>query len=116
LATDLDAIRDALVRLWYFGIGGAVPESWMGDDDGSRATLARQAQRVAREAGRRLSAADTAMTAAAAKAEPSIEDYLAGFAAVFERAFRVLPRFTVPGRSDLTEALLSRRQAGTPAR
>ncbi|MFG3019434.1 hypothetical protein ACGFZQ_12955 [Streptomyces sp. NPDC048254] len=92
----LDAVRDALLALWHFGVAGAMPRSADGDDDTARAVLVRQAQAVHLETARRR-------TAASGAADPLTE--------VFGRGFRFLPRFTVADPGTLAQAFAGRRVA-----
>ncbi|MGC4089044.1 MAG: hypothetical protein QM756_14305 [Polyangiaceae bacterium] len=107
----LGSLREALLRLWCFGISGAVPVSVNGDSEADFTLLSRQAERVAAEADRRLQAVAALYVRFAAKAAPSADDYFGVFAELFERAFKVLPRFTLLDPSALQQSLQVRRQA-----
>jgi hypothetical protein len=105
-ALDLEALRQALLRLAFFGIPGSIPLSAIGDDPQARATLLTQARSVAKEAGRRLSriaALATAFDEAHAAPEAQRDHDLARMNEIFGADFRVMPRLVPTNGAELSQ-------------
>jgi hypothetical protein len=86
-AVGLEAIRERLFHLTYFGIHGSVPRSAVGTTDEDVATLTQQAASVEREINRRLDDAS------------EIDDPVERLETLFDDGFRVLAPFK-PDNSD----------------
>lgn len=106
-ALDLEALRQALLRLAHFGIPGSIPLAPIGDDQPARATVLAQARSVAQEAGRRLSrivALAGAFDAAHAPPDAQRDHQLARLKEIFGDDFRVLPLLAPANGAELSQA------------
>jgi hypothetical protein len=97
---DPAAVRAALRILALYGVPGAAAEAPVGDDAEVRATLLRQAHRIARVTAGRVAAAAT----------PQPPDGVVH--AVLGQDAAVLPRFAAPDPGRLRAALTARASAG----
>lgn len=106
-AVNLEALRQALLRLAYFGIQGSIPLAAVGDGPEARSTLLAQARSIVIEVGRRLNRiADLAAAFAVNHATPEMRrDYdVARLKEIFGADFRVMPHLVPPNSADLNAA------------
>ena len=109
---DLEALRQALLRLAHFGIQGAVPLMAVGDSSEARSALLTQGRSVAKEVEdhrKRLSALTAAFDAAHASPEARCDYELARLAEIFGRDFRVMPQLQPANSGDLNETFAASR-------
>ena len=103
---DLEALRQALLRLAHFGIQGAVPLMAVGDSSEARSALLTQGRSVAKEVDdrrKRLSGLTAAFDAAHASPEARRDYELARLTEIFGPDFRVMPQLQPANSSDLNE-------------
>jgi hypothetical protein len=109
---DLEALRQALLRLAHFGIQGAVPLVAVGDSSEARSTLLTPGRSVAKEVEdhrKRLSGLTAAFDAAHASPEARRDHQLARLAEVFGPDFRVMPRLQPANSGDLNATFAASR-------
>lgn len=107
-ATDLEPLRDALVRASHFGVPGAVPLAAAGAAAAARDVLLLQANSVAKEVAQRveqLTTLKTGFDAATAAADVARAQHVNRLQAAFGNSFVVLPRFTSGNAAELAQAL-----------
>jgi hypothetical protein len=107
---ELEALRQALLRLAYFGIQGAVPLMAVGDGSEARSALLTQGRSVAKEVeDHRQRLSRLTFDAAHATPEARCEYELARLAEIFGSDFRVVPQLQPANSSDLNEAFAASR-------
>jgi hypothetical protein len=107
-ATDLEPLRDALLRAAHFGVPGAVPLSAAGAAAAERGVLLLQANSVAKEVARRveqLTLLKAGFKPATATAEDNRTQQVNRLQAAFGNSFVVLPRFAAGKGTELAQAL-----------
>jgi uncharacterized coiled-coil DUF342 family protein len=107
---DLEALRQALLRLAYFGIQGSVPLIAVGDSPEVRSTLLTQARSIAKEVARRLNRI-TELVAAFdvnhATPEARRDHDLDRLKEIFGAGFRILPQLVPINSADLNATFSS---------
>ena len=110
-APDPDAMRAALLALAAFGIPGAVPRSATSEAPETRDALRDQCRSAADAVTRRVDAAERVAAAFdpdTATIDATVAHHVERLTAVFGRAFRVLPRFTVRDATELRQSFADR--------
>jgi hypothetical protein len=106
--TDLEGVRDVILRSASFGVEGAVPLSAAGDSLSDRQALLTQAGSIHKELARRaeeLSGLTTGFNAGTATMEDTCNHARARMRIVFGQGFVVLPRFMATNAEELEQAL-----------
>jgi hypothetical protein len=104
--TNLESLREGMLRLAGIGIASAIPLSVAGDTPSEREVLLAQAGSIAKEALQRLerlAALQTALTPAAS-AEDKRNHQVERLRTIFGQAFVVLPRFAAGNSDELVKA------------
>jgi hypothetical protein len=104
--TELETLRDLLLRAASLGVAGAVPLSAAGDLPADRQTLTTQAGSVWQELAQRMAQlASLGNGPAPATAENRRDVALARLRIVFGKSFLVLPQFAAANAAELGQAL-----------
>lgn len=107
-ATDLEPLRDALVRASHFGVPGAIPLAAAGAAAAARDVLLLQANSVVKEVAQRverLTTLKTGFNATTATADVACAQHVNRLRAAFGDSFVVLPRFAAGNSAELAQAL-----------
>ena len=117
--TNLDPLRDLIIRSEGYGVAGAVPLSAAGNSPADRQTLFAQAASIQKETAQRvdqLTALIAGFNASTATIEARRNHAIARLRIVFGKQFVVMPRFTAPNAVELGKALANstNAQAGDP--
>ena len=115
IRTNLETLRELILRSAAFGVAGAVPLSAAGDSDVEQQILIVQAASIRKELAQRLKQLDD-LNSGDASAEARRDRAVAQLRIVFGKSFVVLPRFTASNADELNQALAdsTRLQDGDP--
>jgi hypothetical protein len=117
--TNLETLRELIMRSAAFGVAGAVPLSAAGDSPADRETLIAQAGSIRKELAQRaeqLRRLASGFNAAQASIQDKRDHALARLRIIFGKAFIVLPRFMSTNGIELQKALAdsTKVQGGDP--
>lgn len=119
IGTNLERLRELILRSAAFGVAGAVPLSAAGDSEAEQQILTIQAASIRKELAQRLKQLEdltSGFNAGDASAEARRDHAVAQLRIVFGKSFAVLPRFTASNADELNQALANstRLQDGDP--
>jgi len=104
--TDLEVLRNLVLRSAGFGVAGAVPLSAVGASPSDRQTLLTQAGSIQKELSQRVEQLNALGTSSGtATVEDKRDNAMARLRIVFGKSFIVLPRFKPANAAELKKAL-----------